>query len=833
MTKTAEAVDRLAAIFGVLSELPQADQALLLREMETADPDTVSQLRRLLQRDRRLEEQEDSTAWPAALAALDKWVGESIRPGDLLGGDVIEAEIGRGGMGTVYLGSHQDNPEAKVAIKLLRGDLAGPLLSDRFAAETRILSSLDHPGIAKFIEAGTAGDGTAFIVMEHVDGIPIDAWCDQSALDSAGRIDLFRQVMAALSHAHHHLVVHRDLKPGNILVTPEGRTILLDFGIAKHLADGASGNLTRTAQRFLTPRFAAPEQLTGGVTGVACDVYSAGCLLYKLLSGFDPFEFEGKSAAEIERTIVSVPPPPMASRWMQGQARARAARKRPAAGLTGDVEHVVQRCLRKDPGERYQSINELDDDLVAVRESRPIRERRSDRLYRARQFAIRNRWVLLSVLGVTLALAVFVVTLIEQNGRLLVERNRSISAMSLLKDAFAMANPLSVSGSELNVRPILGAARRSMNERFRDDPLLYAEMAATLSEIELAIGRYDESSELAALALEAADSISYPPQQWQAMKLLVLRSAIATGDYQRARSVLDEADPDVRRLPGWRLAEGWLLNHLGDLSAAQAILATLVEETESSNPEDWIAMEARLQLVQTLRRSGQVADALALHGQVLDWQRRHLSSDHPKVLLVRLRGLDLLRRNRGAEAAIAEGRSLSADIHHVFGPRSAMAAMAHSSIGGALNAAGRPEEAVEEFRAALAAWREVAGSDNVNVLRAAFNLAQSLSQTEHSAEAEALYADVVGRGREVLGANNYSVLFWTWWQARFLADQGRFEAAFDALSDDASWMLEGDPSASLVDNYRGLLGELMDHMGCGDHPSTRCMAAGHLLESMP
>lgn len=396
-----------------------------------------------------------------------------------------------------------------------------------------------------------------------------------------------------------------------------------------------------------------------------------------------------------------------------------------------------------------------------------------------------------------------------------------------------MANPLHISGSNLDLRPILGTARRAMNERFGDDPLLYAEMAATLAEIELAIGNYADSSELTSLALDAARSVSLPPKQRHALYLLGVRSAISTGDYQRARLLLDDASPEVRMLPGWRLAEGWLLNHLGDLAEAHAILADLVEETEGSDPDDWVAMEARLQLVQSLRRSGRVADALVLHRHVLEWLNRRFDDNHPKVLVVRLRGLDLLRRSQGPEAAIAEGRSLVDPIQEVFGASSAMLAMVRSSVGGALNAAGRLEEAVIELRGALDAWRKVAGRDNVNVLRAGFNLAQALSQTAHSDEAEALYAEVVERGRAVFGADTHSVLFWAYWQVRFLADQGRYEAAFDALSAETSWAVPGSRSVRLNTDFRSLLGELMGHLECGvNHQSGRCVVAGRLLESM-
>lgn len=833
MQNTAQEVDQLSALFEEAADLSPTDQVLYLEQLAESHPEVSDRLRRLLVQDRRLQSQ--SAPVPDFISdAVEAVSPGGIRLGERVGNFIVESEIGRGGMGRVVLARRADDIQQKVAIKFLRYDFAPPLASSRFAEEMQILARLEHPGIARFIDAGDTADGVPYIVMEFVDGIPIDQWCDRSDVDLDDRIDMFRQVLSALSYAHRHLVVHRDLKPANILVTAEGRAVLLDFGIAKHLVDGGVTDATITSQRFLTPKYAAPEHLAGGILGVSGDIYSAGCVLYRIISGVDPFDFSDKSAADIERIIRDIPPPSMTSRRYQVNSSSGDKSRLPAYRISKDLEHVVQRCLRKQATERYQSIDELDLDLIAVRESRPIKERKSDSLYRARRFITRNRWGVAATLGMLTALAFFLATLVEQNSRLRLERHRAASSMNLLKDSFAMANPLNFSDRSVGVRQILDAARRSMETRFKDDPALYVDMATTLAEIELALGRYDESAQLAARAMTSLSEWTRGREaDKEAVELIALRAAVGAGHYERARLLLDTATPDVRQTRGWRMAEAWLLNHLGDLDQAEALLWKLVDETEDSVPYDWVAMEARQQLVLLLSRLGRTTEAQAVQAEVINWLGRYLPQDNNLVLLFRLRGLPLLQKVEGAEAAIAEGRRLISDIHRVFGPNSAMAARAHSAIGKALNSIGRASESVYELRLALQAWRQSADDDNVNVLRAMFNLAQALTQTEGAAEAAELYGLVTSRGREVLGVSNPSVLFWTYWHARFLTDRGLHEAAFDALSAASSWPVLGSPSQPLVTDIGDLLMDLMEHMRCDGRQSDRCDEARRILSSLP
>jgi tetratricopeptide (TPR) repeat protein/predicted Ser/Thr protein kinase len=270
--------------------------------------------------------------------------------------------LGSGGMGAVYLGERNDGEiQHKVAIKLLRGDADRPALRDRFLRERQFLADLNHPAIARLLDAGHTEDERPYLVMEYVQGVAIDEYA--TALDLRGRLKLFLQVCDGVSHAHRHLIIHRDLKPSNILVDSEGHPKLLDFGIAKLL--DISADETRTVERLLTPNYASPEQIRGDVQTTATDVFSLGAVLHKLLRGHSPREFSTTAP------------------W-SGQATT-GTQTQPNPKLPKDIESILQKALRQEPKERYASVDAFADDIRAFLESRPVKARSGDAWYRTRK----------------------------------------------------------------------------------------------------------------------------------------------------------------------------------------------------------------------------------------------------------------------------------------------------------------------------------------------------------------------------------------------------------------------------------------------------------------
>ncbi|HEY1435645.1 MAG TPA: serine/threonine-protein kinase, partial [Thermoanaerobaculia bacterium] len=300
------------------------------------------------------------------------------RRGARAGAYELLAEIGHGGMGVVYLARRADDEfQKQVAVKLMRPGLLSDLDLRRFRSERQIAASLDHPYIARLLDGGTTERGEPYFVMEHVEGEPLLDYCAAQALSVHERLVLFQQVCAAVQYAHQNLVVHRDLKPGNILVGADGAPRLLDFGIAKLLSDGPSdGAATETFDRMLTPEYASPEQVRGRPVTTASDVYSLGVVLYELLSGEKPYRFATSDPTELVRLVCESDPERPSTR---------------AAGLSGDLDAIVLKAMRKEPESRYASAAALAEDIGRYLEGRPVEARRGSAGYRARKFVRRHR----------------------------------------------------------------------------------------------------------------------------------------------------------------------------------------------------------------------------------------------------------------------------------------------------------------------------------------------------------------------------------------------------------------------------------------------------------
>jgi len=323
---------------------------------------------------------------------------DNVAPPPRLGPWSVGKEIGRGGMGTVYLVSRADAAyEQHAALKLVRADALTWDARRRFVRERQILARLSHPHIAHLLDGGTAPDGRPFLVLEYVDGQPVTVYADQTGLSVEKRLRLFLEVAAAVIYAHRNLVVHSDIKPSNILVTPDGSPKLLDFGIAKLLSPDLAGDVTATvaALRVLTPEYASPEQIRGEPVTTLSDVYSLGVVLFELLTGRRPLRVTSGSLRDIERVVGEVEPPvPSAVK----------------PGLSRDLDAIVLMAIRKEPERRYPSVERLAEDIANHLDGRPVLARTATATYRVGRFVRRHKTagaaaalVVLSLVGGTVA----------------------------------------------------------------------------------------------------------------------------------------------------------------------------------------------------------------------------------------------------------------------------------------------------------------------------------------------------------------------------------------------------------------------------------------------
>jgi eukaryotic-like serine/threonine-protein kinase len=303
---------------------------------------------------------------------------ETSRVGEQIGAYRVVRELGAGGMGAAYLAVRADQTyEKTVAIKVLKRGMDTEAVLRRFRHERQILAGLDHPNIARLLDAGTTADGLPYFVMEYAEGVPIDRYCDERQLSTRERVAVFCKVCDAVRHAHAHRVIHRDLKPGNILVTADGEPKLLDFGISKVLAADPAESTDSTAfSRAMTPQYASPEQMRGAPVTVASDVYSLGLLLYELLTGRRPYTLDASTLQEIDRIVCTQEPPRPSTHRRE---------------LAGDLDNITLMALRKEAARRYATVDDLSDDLRRHLDGRPVRARSDEVGYRAGRFLKRHR----------------------------------------------------------------------------------------------------------------------------------------------------------------------------------------------------------------------------------------------------------------------------------------------------------------------------------------------------------------------------------------------------------------------------------------------------------
>ncbi len=372
-------------------DLPRGEQPAWVDGLKGLDPTLKAALSQMLDRGADFEEEDDHSDFLKTLPKFTRapsdaaFAAPSASPdGQLIGAYRLTRELGRGGMGAVWLAVRADGELSRqVAIKLPHA-LLGEQFIERFRRERDILASLTHPNIAQIYDAGmTRGDGRPYLVMEYVDGVPIDAFSEGIAIRE--RLELFLLVCDAVSYAHEHLVIHRDLKPSNILVDKSGQPKLLDFGIAKLLDD--AGDVTHTSERLMTPGYASPEQIRGGVQTTKTDVYSLGAILYKLLTGRSPHVSDSGTSQAVEIAM--------------GKASVPAASSL-NPGLPRDLDFVLRKALRREPEERYTSPESLSVDLRAFLNSRPVTARSDDAWYRTRKM-LRFYWAPVAAAAMVIA----------------------------------------------------------------------------------------------------------------------------------------------------------------------------------------------------------------------------------------------------------------------------------------------------------------------------------------------------------------------------------------------------------------------------------------------
>jgi len=702
----------------------------------------------------------------------------------------ITAQIGSGGMGSVFLAERADGQyQRRVALKLLRRDLIEPELHRRFLAERQILARVEHPGIARLIDAGVTDEGRPWFVMELVEGRPIDQWCDAHHASIERRLALFLEVCAAVQHAHRNLVVHRDIKPSNILVTTHGSVKLLDFGIAKILDPQAypdTGGRTRTGAMLLTPEYAAPEQLRGESVTTASDVFQLGLLLFQLLTGRRPAQSGGATRDRPSATVTGDKAEMAASQ--RGTTPQKLRRR-----LAGDLDTITESAMRPEPDRRYGSVELLAQDIQRHLAGLPVGARPDTLRYRAGKFIRRHRAGVAVALTIVLLLAGFGAAMAVQARRLARERDRAQRVSALLGDLFTNANPNVAQGREVTVREVLETGEQRVHAELADQPELRAQLIDVLAGVYRGLGDFQRALDLEREVLEAFRATNRADHPQLAVHLGAVSTAhVELGNLDSALAYANEslrvlrrsAGPRDARLGGALLRLGFILNLLGRVARADSayqegipILRLAADSNTlaaglnnwgwvAANLGDSLQAEARLRESLAIRRvlveregaqiglanslaslgdflvdRGRLDEAEQINREQVELVNRLYTPPHPAIATAALMKARIARA-RG-NAALAERGFLDAIemTRQIHGDSTLQVANQQNELGLFYSSRGQYDKAEPLYRAAHAAYRAARGSSDPGVARLATNLAWALHSLGRSVEADQLYRE--------------------------------------------------------------------------------------------
>ncbi|MFO0974605.1 MAG: serine/threonine-protein kinase [Phycisphaerae bacterium] len=793
-------------LFEAAAALPPAARTGYLDQACGDDADLRRQVQRLLTHDERAGDflRNPTRALPESTDAA-----APLAAGLRIGAYRLVRQVAAGGMGSVWLAERADEQfQGRVAVKFLHSDLGTADILERFRQERQLLANLRHPNISRLLDGGVAPDGRPYLILEFIDGLPIDRFCDQRRLTIVQRIELFRTVCGAVQFAHQNLVVHRDMKPGNILVSADGVPTLLDFGIAKVLESGelaVERHVTQTGHRLMTPAYASPEQIRGEPITTASDIYSLGVVLYELLAGRAPYTPRDDSLTEFERAVCEQAPQPPSTAIVsaaRGNAPAdpvadadHVARRRATdvAGLRrrlrGDLDTIVLMALRKEPERRYATAEQLADDLGRYLRGLPVRARPDTIRYRGVKFVRRNR------LAVALAAAIFVLlstlTVVTQ-----IQSARVAAQSMLAADRYALMQQVAEFQSAL----LGGIEPDAMGQTIRNELRRQVQAGLAQQWIRGPDGtlRRESPAEIAA-ALQRFDDALAPGNLTDVARRMLDASVLRPGLAAIERRFSNQPDVDAKL----RYTIGSIYRSLALYDAGEPELRRALALQRKLYPQghlDIAATENELGLL--LQDEHRYVDAEPLFRDSLALRQRLLPADHVELA----RGLNnlgtLLLDRRDLESAEPLLRDALAMRRRLLGDEHAEVAQSLHNVSGLL-ALKRDFAAAEPLcREALRINRKVYGNESSSVAWSLNNLAGLLAEQGDFAGATPLAVEALAIRTQLFGTDHPITLVSINNLAGMYIKQGRFgEAeplARQALTGWSRRRPAGDPSVAMA-----------------------------------
>jgi eukaryotic-like serine/threonine-protein kinase len=764
---------------------------------------------------------------------------EVDRTGQVLGPWRLLSRLGGGGMSDVYLAERIGEYSHQVAVKLVRPGLVSRADHNRLRAERQILARLNHRNIARLLDGGTTSDGIPYLVMEYVDGERIDVYCDRNRLTISQRLALFRGVCAAVHSAHQNLVVHRDLKPSNILVTRDRTLKLLDFGIAKLIEVRETAHtvaLTHADVRLFTPGHAAPEQVRGELITTATDVYLLGVLLYELLSGNKPFDFQSTRLSDIERVICNQSAPLPSDVVIKGDAVnvAEARQSTPARlrrDLAGDIDNIVMKALRKEPHRRYTSADEMATDLKRHESGQTVIARGDTVRYRAGKFVRRHSMAVAASVGIVALLAGLATTMTLQARRVSqeraiaeIERKRSDEVAKFLVGLFEVADPSEARGREITAREILARGALRIERELNDVPETQANLQETIGRVYLSLGLTAEARPQLEKALAMRDKLFTGDHTSKASSLASLgKLELASGRMNTAQKHYEDALGMYERLHGKHnvavassLEElGQVLKEKGDFKAAELRLQESLQLfTQIEGGKSARVSSVMNEIGQLMERRGEHAGAEDMFRRALAIDRVAFGKDHPQIAH-NVHNLAVVLQSRGK---LDEARPLFEEsialFRKVVGEKHPDTLDAMGNYGRFLQASGDLDGAEKVLRQTLALSAEVRGAAHPYVGYDHVNLGMLLYARQQYPDAEQEFRAALKIYMGSLPADHQYIGIAQAGLARALIEERRVEeastAATRALVILRSRLPEGHPQLA---NARAVAAQIMALQG--------------------
>jgi serine/threonine protein kinase len=782
--------ERVLEVVSSALEIAVPERAAFLDQACHGDPELRAEVESLLGQEEHLHDFIEEP--PAALAAQAlETAAEEPFVSRRFGHYQTIRELGRGGLGTVYLAARADDAYQKeVALKLLRRGLDTQDVLQRFRNERQILARLEHPNIARLIDGGTSGDGLPYFVMEYVQGEPLHTYCEHRRLTTDERLQLFRTVCTAVTYAHQHLVIHRDLKPSNILVTGEGEVKLLDFGIAKVLgADDAAAFQTMTELRVMTPEYASPEQVRGENITTATDVYSLGVVLYELLTGATPYRLTSRSPKELERAITEVEPPRPSTVSPSNQ---QSATRNPKS-LRGDLDNIVLMAMRKEPARRYTSVGQFSEDIRRHLAGLPVIARKDTFAYRSAKFVRRHRVGVAAACLILTSLIGGVVATLVQARTAQREKVKAEAISAFLQRMLTAPDPNRHAGAPPTVKEILDDAskRLASSAQLAREPEVRAELQRTIGVTYLSIGQYALAEQNLSAALETETKL-FGENAAETLKTAAQLATLwggSTGDYAKASQFYRQKLPLLRAgQKKGTISADYLIGALNSLALVQRAQGNSKEAEMLLREEVALGSQvspefkndigiAETVLALTLADQGKFEEAIKIVREKLAGLRGGPQPQMPE-LCATLTGLgSFLLENGGFTEAEENLREAEPIYRQLYDPANMQLGDNLRLQAQALSVQGQYAEAETKINETLRIYRAAGTPQYINYATALIVQGVIYSHTGRIADAENLLRDAVRNRTQNAPAKHFLSAAADGALGEFLTGQGRFAEA--------------------------------------------------------